>query len=161
MLLDNNRLAARWGLDHRMDEARDRALEVLCHRYVRELQHVMRLRQHAERFADGAIGPALLRIAAREAAHLRTIAENIANLGGKLPAVIDFHCSHDNAWEYLRSDLDEERRCIAEIEEDKLRIAGEFPVIAGLLERIETDAKKHREEIRALLSDERRPLWAA
>ena len=121
----------------------------------------MRFRQHAERIADATIRRALLRIAAREAVYLRAIAENISNLGGKLPTVIDFHCSHDNAWEYLRSDLDEERRCIAEIEEDKLRIAGEFPGIIALLERIETDAKRHREEIRALLSDERRPLWAA
>jgi hypothetical protein len=78
-----------------------------------------------------------------------------------IPTLIAFHCSHDNAWEYLRSDLDEERRCIGEIEEDKLRIGAAFPGIAALLDRIETDAKKHREEIRALLSNETRPLWAA
>ena len=161
MLLDNSRLAAHRGLNNCTDDARDSALEVLCHRYVREMQHVMRFRQHAERIADDTIRGALLRIAAREAVLLCAIAENIVNLGGKLPPVVDFHCSHDNAWEYLRSDLDEERRCIGEIEEDKLRIGAAFPEIAALLERIETDAKKHREEIRALLSDETRPLWAA
>ena len=61
----------------------------------------------------------------------------------------------------MRSDLDEERRCIAEIAEDKLTIEGEFPKIAALLEQIETDAKNHREEIRALLSNDSQPLWAA
>ena len=161
MLLDNSRLAAHRGLNNCTDDARDSALEVLCHRYVREMQHVMRFRQHAERIADHTIRGALLRIAAREAVHLRSIEEFIFKLGGIIPTVVDFHCSHDNAWEYLRSDLDEERRCIGEIEEDKLRIGAAFPGIAALLDRIETDAKKHREEIRALLSNETRPLWAA
>jgi hypothetical protein len=75
--------------------------------------------------------------------------------------MIDFHCSSDNAWEYLRSDLDDERRCIAEIAEDKRAIGAEFPAIIDLLDRIEADANRHREQIRALLSNEARPLWAA
>lgn len=161
MLLDNTRSALHRGLNNCAEGARNIALDVLCHRYVREKQHVMRFRQQAERVAYDDIRRALLRIAAKEAVHLRAIEESIINLGGKLPTVIDFHCSHDNAWEYLRSDLDEERRCIAEIAEDKLTIEGEFPEIAALLERIETDAKNHREEIRALLSNDSQPLWAA
>lgn len=161
MVLDHTGFTARHGLNPCADDARARALEVLGRRYVREKQHVMRFRQHAERIAYADIRRALLHIAAKEAVHLRALEESIVNLGGKLPAVIDFHCSHDNAWEYLRSDLDEERRCIAEIAEDRLRIDGEFPEIAALLVGIEADAKKHREEIRALLSNENRPLWAA
>ena len=161
MLLNNAGFAGRPGASYVTGEARHRVLEVLCHRYLREKQHVMRFRQHADRIADDDIRRELIRIAAKEEDHVRAIEDRIADLGGQLPRVIEIHCGRENAWAYLRSDLDEERRCIAEIEEDKIAIAGEFPEVAGLLERIETDAKKHREEIRALLSNETRPQWAA
>jgi hypothetical protein len=121
----------------------------------------MRFCQHAERLADPRIRRALIRIAAKEQDHVRAVEANIVKLGGALPTVVDFHCSSDNAWEYLRSDLDDERRCIAEIAEDKLAIGCQFPAIIALLDCIESDARKHREQIRALLSNEGRPLWAA
>jgi len=161
MLVHNAGFAGRAGVSCATGEARHRVLELLCRRYLREKQHVMRFRQHADRIADDEIRRELLCIAAKEEDHVRAIEDRIADLRGQLPRVIEIHCGRENAWAYLRSDLDEERRCIAEIEEDKIGIEGEFPEVAGLLERIETDAKKHREEIRALLSDERRPLWAA
>ena len=115
---------------------------MLCHRYVREKQHVMRFRQHAGRIADDQIRWALLRMAAKEADHVRVIEENIVGLGGTPPTVTAFYCSHDNPWEYLRSDLDDERRCIAEIAEDKLAIGAEFPALVALLDRIEADANE-------------------
>jgi hypothetical protein len=161
MLLHNTEIAVHPDPNRVVDDARDRILDVLCHRYVREKQHVMRFRQHAERIADDKIRRALLRMAAKEEGHVDSIAAYIVGFGGKLPTVLDFHCSRDNSWEYLRSDLDDERRCIAEIADDKLTIGADFPPLATLLDRIEADAKKHREEIRALLSDENRPLWAA
>jgi hypothetical protein len=161
MLLQNTGFAVHPDSNNATGDARDRVLEVLCHRYVREKQHVMRFRQHAGRIADDQIRWALLRMAAKEADHVRVIEENIVGLGGTPPTVTAFYCSHDNPWEYLRSDLDDERRCIAEIAEDKLAIGAEFPALVALLDRIEADATKHREEIRALLSDETRPLWAA
>ena len=140
---------------------RERILEVLCRRYVREKQHVMRFSQHAQRIADPRIRRALIRIAAKEQDHVQAIEANIVNLGGELPTVVGFHCSSDHAWEYLRSDLDDERRCLAEIAEDKLAIGGQVPEIIALLACIESDANKHREQIRALLSNEKRRLWAA
>jgi hypothetical protein len=140
---------------------RERILEVLCRRYVREKQHVMRFCQHAERIADRRIRRALIRIAGREQDHVRAVAATIVKLGGEPPTVFGFHCCSENAWEYLRSDLDDERRCIAEIAEDKLAIGGQFPEIIALLDCIESEANTHREQIRALLSKEARPLWAA
>jgi len=161
MLLENTRFAVRPGSNRATGDARDQVLDILCRRYVRERQHVMRFRQHAERTADDEIRRALLRIAAKEAEHVLAIEENIVALGGQLPPVIDIHCSRDNTLESLRSDLDEERRCITEIAEDKLRIGAEFPAILTLLDRIAADAQKHSEEIRDLFSKKTRPLWAA
>ena len=151
MSLNKNWLTNLRGRNTSTDDARERILEVLGHRYVRESQHVMRFRQHTERIADRQTREALLRIAAEEAEHVRWIEEKIVSLGGKLPVVIKIHCSHENAREYLRSDLDEERRCVAEIEDDKENLQSGFPDIVALLERIEVDAERHREEILALL----------
>jgi rubrerythrin len=151
MLLNKNWLTNNSGGNTSTDDARERILEVLGHRYVRESQHVMRFRQHAARIADSQVHEALLRMAAEEAEHVRWIEEKIASLGGKLPVVIEVHYSHENVWEYLRSDLDDERRCMAEIEDDKENLQSEFPDIVRMLDRIEADAEKNWQEIRSLL----------
>ena len=151
MSLNLNWLTRLRGRDSSPDDARERILELLGHRYLRESQHVLRFRQHAERIADRQVRATLLRIAAEEAEHVRWIEERIVSLDGKLPAVIEIHYSHESTWEYLRSDLDEERRCEAEIEDDKENLQSDFPDIVALLDRIEADAEKNRQEIRALL----------
>ncbi|MGZ9270013.1 MAG: hypothetical protein ACXW6T_12920 [Candidatus Binatia bacterium] len=46
------------------------------------------------------------------------------------------------AKEILRRDLDEERRCVAEIEDDKENLQSDFPDIVRLLDRIKVDAEK-------------------
>lgn len=162
MLLNMNWLAYLRGGNSSTDDGRDRILEVLGHRYVRESQHVVRFRQHAERIADAKVRETLLRIAAKEAEHVRWIEEKITGFGGKLPTLVDFHCTHEDPWEYLRSDLDEERRCVAEIEDDKENLQSDFPDIVRLLDRIEVDAEKNCQEIRALLLRRDFPApWAA
>ncbi|MGZ8467027.1 MAG: hypothetical protein ACXWXT_15905 [Candidatus Binatia bacterium] len=66
------------------------------------------------------------------------------------------------AKEILRRDLDEERRCVAEIEDDKENLQSDFPDIVRLLDRIEVDAEKNWQEIRALLLRRDFPVpWAA
>jgi len=133
------------------DDGRDTVIEVLSHRYVREKQHVMRFRQHAERINCPKTREALLRIAAKEDEHAKWLAAKIKTLGGELPTVIEVHCTNESTWDYLRSDLDDERRCVNEVEEEKLVIRSQFPDIVALLELIEDDAMKHREEIREML----------
>ena len=145
-----------WSDSHRRwagsaDDGRDAAIEVLSHRYVREKQHVMRFRQHAERINCPKTREALLRIAAKEDEHAKWLAAKIKTLGGELPTVIEVHCTNESTWDYLRSDLDDERRCVNEVEEEKLVIRSQFPDIVALLELIEDDAMKHREEIREML----------
>lgn len=151
MALDKNWFANLRGAENLTGEARQRMLEILARCYVRESQHVMRLRQHAERIAHAQTREALLRIATEDAEHARWIAEKIAALGGELPALTAIHPSHENAWEYLRSDLDEERRSMAEIEDDKENLQSDFPDVLALLDRIESDAESHWKELRALL----------
>ena len=144
------------------DHGRDLAIEVLSHRYVREKQHVMRFRQHAERMQCPKFREALLRIAAKEQEHAKWIAAKIKALGGELPPVIEVRCTNESNWDYLRSDLDDERRCVAEVEEDMLTIQSQFPDIVALLGLIEDDALKHREEIREMLrQSEPQTLWPA
>ena len=156
-----------WSDSHRRwagseDDGRDTAIEVLSHRYVREKQHVMRFRQHAERIKCLKSREALLRIAAKEDEHAKWIAAKIKTLGGEPPAVIEVHCTNESTWDYLRSDLDDERRCVDEVEEEKLLIQARYPDIAALLELIEDDAMKHREEIREMLKESKPPtLWPA
>jgi rubrerythrin len=156
-----------WSDSHRgwtgsADDGRDTAIEVLSHRYVREKQHVMRFRQHAERMECPKLREALLRIAAKEEEHAKWIVAKIKALGGELPPVIEVRCTNESNWDYLRSDLDDERRCVAEVEEDKLAIQSQFPDIVALLDLIEDDALKHREEIREMLKEsEPQTLWPA
>jgi rubrerythrin len=143
-------------------DGRDIAIRVLRRRYVREKQHVMRFRQHAERMECEKFREALLRIAAKEDEHAKWIAAKIKTLGGEPPAVIEVHCTNESTWDYLRSDLDDERRCVDEVEEEKLVIQSQFPDIVALLELIEDDAMKHREEIREMLKEsEPQTLWLA
>jgi rubrerythrin len=144
------------------DDGRDTAIEVLSHRYVREKQHVMRFRQHAERIKCLKTREVLLRIAAKEDEHAKWIAARIKTLGGELPTVIEVHCTNESTWDYLRSDLYDERRCVDEVEEEKLVIRSQFPDIVALLELIEDDAMKHRDEIREMLrQNEPQTLWLA
>ena len=144
------------------DDGRDVAIEVLSHRYVREKQHSMRFRQHAERIKCPKTREALLRIAAKEDEHAKWIAAKMKTLGGEPPAVIEVHCTNESTWDYLCSDLDDERRCVDEVEKEKLVIQSQFPDIVALLELIEDDAVKHRDEIREMLrQNEPQTLWLA
>jgi rubrerythrin len=128
-------------------------LNVLRHRYVREKQHAMRYRQHAERIHYPQFREALIGIAAEEEKHAELIATKIEELGEKLPDVIPIHVAKEqNSWHYLRTDLEEEQRCTGELKDDLPALSGEFPEIAGLLERIDADGKRHRAQLRDMLA---------
>ena len=135
------------------DTARGLVLEVLCHRYVRERQHAMRYVQHAEKMIYPQFRDALGRLAAEEEKHAKLIAAEIKKLGGKLPEVISIHVAHEpNSWYYLRTDLEEEQRCAGELEADLPTLRADYPDIAELLDRIESDGKRHRAKIRDMLA---------
>lgn len=132
---------------------REVVLDVLCHRYVREKQHAMRYRQHAERMHYPQFHDALSNLAAEEEKHAESLAEKIKALGGKLPEVVPINVAHEpNSWCYLRTDLEEERRCAGELEGDLPMLTAEFPDVAQLLGRIESDGQRHRAQIRGMLA---------
>lgn len=135
------------------DDGRTAVLSVLRHRYVREKQHAMRYRQHAERMHYPQFRDGLLGLAAEEEKHAEAIGASIKDLGEKLPDVIPIHVAQEqNSWYYLRTDLEEERRCAGELEGDLPMLNAAFPNVAQLLGHIESDGKRHRAQIRDMLA---------
>ena len=137
----------------RSEDYRGAVLNILRHRYVREKQHAMRYGQHAERMHYPQFHDALRSLAAEEENHAELIAAKIKDLGGKLPEVIPIHVAHEpNSWYYLRTDLEEEQRCAGELGADLPILRNEYPDIAELLDRIESEGKRHRAKIRDMLA---------
>lgn len=161
MLLNINWLAHPKEIGNARTAVSDKVLAILCRHYVREKQHVMRFTHHAEHIREPEIRRILLKIAAREAEHANWLAVKITALGGRPPEVMSIRYSSENVWSYLRSDLDEEHRCLEEVAEDRATLGDGFPDIAAILERIEVDAKKHRKELRALFENDAMTPWAA
>jgi rubrerythrin len=62
---------------------REALLNLLRHRYVRERQHAMRYRQHAERMSYPQFRDVLLSIAAEEELHAQWVGAKIVDLGEK------------------------------------------------------------------------------
>ena len=60
---------------------REALLDLLRHRYVREKQHAMRYRQHAERMSYPQFRDVLLSIAAEEELHAQWVAPNLWTWG--------------------------------------------------------------------------------
>jgi rubrerythrin len=139
----------------------DRLLEVLRARYADERQHAARFTLHAHKMHYPQFREALLRIAADESKHAERIAEKINELGGSLPPEPEVFPSLGNGWRYLLDDLEEERRCAAELESARLTVASDYPEISELLEHIDEDERKHRDEIRGMLMrSDPQALWA-
>lgn len=126
-------------------------LNILRYRYADEMQHAARLRQHAEKMRYPQFREALRRIAADESKHADWIAKKIEALGGMLPAVTEVRSEQKNSWQYLLEDLEEERRCSADLEDDMLAIRSDYPDVDELLGRIDEEEGKHRDEIREML----------
>lgn len=135
------------------EESSAAMLNVLRHRYVREKQHAMRYRQHAERMRYPQFRDALLGLTEEEERHAEMIGAKMRDLGEKLPSVIPIHVAKEpNSWSYLRTDLEEEQRCAGELKDDLPALGREYPDIAELLERIESDGKTHRARLRDMLA---------
>ena len=140
----------------------DKAVEILRERYIDESRHVIRFTQHAQKMQYPQFREKLLSIAAEEAKHLEWIAEKIRLFGGQLPEAPEIAPDKKNSWQYLLADLEEERQCAAELEEDIQEIQPELPAVAEMLEQIHQDGKRHRKEIREMLMrSDPQALWPA
>jgi len=133
------------------EEGHDTVLGILRHRYADEKEHADRFIQHAQNMHYPQFREALLRIASEELKHADWIAEKIKELGGWLPAVLKTSPIEGNSWRCLLADLEEERRCAAELEEEMLTIESGYTDILELLRRIDEEERKHQEAIREIL----------
>jgi rubrerythrin len=133
-------------------EGYDTVLGILRHRYVDEKQHADRFIRHAQELHYPQFREALLRIASEELKHADAIAEKIKKLGGWLPAVLKTSPDEErNSWRCLLEDLEEERRCAAELEEETLSVESGYPDVIELLHGIEEEERRHRDEMRQML----------
>ena len=134
-----------------------RVLSILRSRYADERQRAARLTQHAQKMQDPLFREALLRIAADKSRHGDWIAEKINEIGGSLPPERTISSTERNSWQYLLDDLEVERQSSAELEKAMLTIASDYPEIVVILQRIDKEKHKHRDEIREMLMRIRRP----
>ena len=135
------------------EDERD-VLNVLRHCYVRESQHALRYRQHAERIHNPKLHDDLLGIADEEQKHVQALSAAIRRLGADIPEVIPVHIAkEENCWLYLRTDLEEEERCAGELKNDLLLIEHKSPEIASLLNQIDADCHLHYHRVRALMAN--------
>lgn len=130
---------------------RQRLLEILCAEYTSETQMEMRFRQHAERMHYPQFRDRLLRIATDEERHAGWLREKISAFQGRLPEVAFTETTGKNTWECLLIDLEEERRCVADLEDRLLKVEKIDPEIALGLRQIQEEEKHHRDEIRDML----------
>ncbi|HEY7317160.1 MAG TPA: ferritin-like domain-containing protein [Candidatus Binatia bacterium] len=138
------------------------ALGILRSRYADEKQHAARFVQHAQKMQYPQFRDTLLRIAADESKHADWIAEKLNKLGESLPATVTPSAVEKNSWQYLLDDLEEERRCSADLETEILCIESDYPDLAELLRRIDEEERKHRGEIREMLMrSDPQALWPA
>jgi bacterioferritin (cytochrome b1) len=142
------------------ERRRNRVLRILEHRYADEKQHAERFSQHAARMQYPQFRDALFRIASEELKHADWLAEKIRHLGGRLPMIEEVSSREKNSWQYLLQDLEEERRCADELEEELLSIQSDYPSVVELLQRIDVQERQHRNELREMLmKSDPQALW--
>ena len=128
-----------------------RLLEILCAEYASEVQMGNLFREHAQKMHYPHFRERLLRIAAAEEKHAEWLREKIFGLQGTLPEVPLTETTGKNTWECLLMDLEEERHCVADLEDRLLKVEPMDPEIALGLRQIQEEEKHHRDEIRDLL----------
>lgn len=132
-------------------DGRAKGLKILHDRYIQESQHIVRLRQHAQRMQYRQFRDSLLAIAADKAKHIEWIAEKINLLGGRMPDVPTITDAEKTSWQYLSEDLNEVERYSMNLLEQAHSLRGELPTVAEVLERIYEDCRRHREILREML----------
>ena len=127
------------------------AIEILCQRYVDEMQGIDQLTKHAHKMQYPQFREKLLQIAKDKRKRAEWIAEKLIMLGGKLPEVPERRSMGENSWQYLRLDLAEGNRGADRLPEQIWRIESDHPDISKFLQRILEAEKKHRQEITDML----------
>jgi rubrerythrin len=132
-------------------DIRAEAVETLSRLYIEESQHASRLAQQAERMRYPHFRAKLLEIAADESTHAAWIAEKIQLLGASLPPLPPTEERAGNSWQFMLENLEEHRRCAAELLEQIRRLRPQLPDIADMLQRIYDAGAEHRHDLREML----------
>jgi len=132
-------------------DGRQRLLEILRLEYVEEMQNLLQLLRHAERMRYPQFRDRLAHIAREEQAHAQWLQQRIIALGGEVPRISFFPPVGRNSWECLLMDMEEEKRCSADLERRIRSVERIDPEIAELLRRIREEEDKHSEDIMDML----------
>jgi len=127
------------------------AVEILGRLYIEESQHATRFTQQAQKMRYPQFRAKLLEIAADESRHAAWIAEKINLLGGSPPALPRTEFEEGNSWQLMLDDLEEHRKCAAELLEQIRHFRPDLPGIADMLQRIYDEGAKHRHDLREML----------
>jgi septin family protein len=125
--------------------------DVLCQRYVAEMQRTQRFKQYAERMHYPHYREKFLQMAKDTNRHATRIGEKIIALGARLPDIVETRPTDENSWHSLSRALDEESRSAGRLEDQLRRIESEHPDIAELLQQIFQEQATQRREIQAML----------
>lgn len=141
----------KWLLQSRAHDGQEDLLAMLCQEYAEETRHSIQFKAHAERMHYPQFRERLLKIAEEEEKHAQWLKEKIIGLGGEIPRILFTAERGLNSWEQLRLDLEEEKRCVADLTE-KLATSKEIDLeTAEDLGRMLGEEKRHRESIRDML----------
>ena len=128
-----------------------KVIEILCQRYVDEMQRIERFNQYAEKMHYPQYRDKLLLMAQEKRHHAERIGEQLVALGGKLPDVAEIRPTEQNSWRSLSMALDEENRSADHLEEQLRSIQSEHADIVTFLQRISQAQQTHRVAIRDML----------
>ena len=119
------------------------ALGILRSRYADEKQHAARFAQHAQKMQYPQFRDTLIRIAVDESKHADWIANKLKELGELLPPTPTTSTIEKNSWQYLLDDLEEERRCAADLETDMLTIESDYPDTFRPKDLLDASLRRH------------------
>jgi rubrerythrin len=151
MAVSDDRKKSWWSFLGISRDVRAEAVEILRRLYIEESQHAARFAQQAQKVRYPQFRAKLLEIAADESRHAAWIAEKIHLLGASTPAVPQSDVRQGNSWKFMLDDLEEHRKCAAELLDQIRRFRPDLPDIADTLQRIYDEGAKHRRDLRDML----------
>ena len=128
-----------------------RIVNILCQRYIEEMQQHDRLAQVAEKMHYPQFRDKLAQMANEYKQQGERLASEIIRLGGTLPDVPGVHVTNENSWQQLLTALEADERS-ADLLIEQLRAFGAAsPEVTALLQEISREQRKHRDTIKEML----------
>lgn len=126
--------------------------QMLCDQYTMQARDVRQFTMHAHLMRNPHFLERLLRMADEEQNYVLWLCNTIQTYGGEIPHSIDAPKVGWNEWACLRIDEEQENHDATLVRSAANSLQPEYPDIADQLQRMCEMEKRHREEIRAMLS---------